>query len=368
MDKEIISIRQGIYMVAMFITGSFMVMNTGDETRQDIWIVILMAMAITIPMLLVFSYLLKLHPGKNLFEIFIDIYGKITGKILCLLYCWYAFHLGALVIRNFTEFVTTISFPETPQPIIAVFIGLLCIWIVKAGVEVIGRWSSFVFPLVAINIILTVALSTTKADMINLRPVLYNGIKTILPGTFAVFAFPLAESIIFTMVFDSLKDIKKCFRVLLIGTLIGCFFMVIIAVRNIAVLGVEYSIDLYFPSYVAVRTLNIGEIVQRFEVVVAITFILGGFIKISTCLYAAVKGFSKILNIDNYRPVSAPIGFLMMNLACILYSSLSEMFDWAINIYQYYALPFQVIIPIVTLIVAKVKAGLKNKKLVSSQP
>ena len=368
MDKEIISIRQGVYMVAMFITGSFMVMNTGDETRQDIWIVILMAMAISIPILLVYSYLLKLHPGKNLFEIFIDIYGKIAGKIFCLLYCWYAFHLGALVIRNFTEFVTTISFPETPQPVVTIFIGLLCIWIVKAGVETMGRWSSFVFPLVAINIIVTVALSATKADLINLRPILYNGIKTILPGTFAVFAFPFAESIIFTMIFDSLKDIKKCFRVLLIGTLIGCFFMVTITVRNIVVLGVQYSIDLYFPSYVAVRTLNIGEIVQRFEVVVAITFILGGFVKISTCLYAAVKGFSKILNIDNYRPVSAPIGFLMMNLACMLYSSLPEMFYWAINIYQYYAIPFQVIIPIVTLIVSLVKAGEKNKKLVSSQP
>ncbi len=367
MDIEIISDRQGIYMIAMFITGSFMVMSIGDETRQDIWIVILMAMAISIPIILIYSFLLKLHPGKNLFEIFIDTYGKIAGKIFCLLYCWYAFHLGALVIRNFSEFVSTISFPETPQPVIAVFIGLLCIWIVKAGIEVMGRWSSFVFPLVAINIAITVALSAINADMINLRPVLYNGIKTILPGTFTVFAFPFAESIIFTMIFDSLKDIKKCFRVMLIGTLIGCIFMLLITVRNIAVLGVEYSIDLYFPSYVAVRTINIGEIVQRFEVVVAITFILGGFVKISTCLYAAVKGFSKILNIDNYRPVSAPIGFLMMNLSCMLYSSLSEMFDWAINIYQYYALPFQVIIPIVTLIVAKIKVGLKNKKLVSSQ-
>ncbi len=368
MDKERISNRQGIYMVAMFITGSFMVMSIGDETRQDIWIVILMAMATSIPVILAYSFLLKLHPGKNLFDIFIDTYGKSAGKIFCLLYSWYAFHLGALVIRNFTEFVTTISFPETPQSVIAVFIGVLCIWIVKAGVEVMGRWSSFVFPLVAITIVITVALSAINADMINLRPVLFNGIKNVLPGTFAVFAFPFAETVIFTMVLDSLKDINKSFRVLLIGALIGCFFMVIIAVRNIAVLGVEYSIDLYFPSYVAVRTINIGEILQRFEVVVAITFILGGFVKISTCLYVAVKGFTQILNINNYRPISAPIGFLMMNLASLLYSSLSEMFDWAINIYQYYALPFQVIIPIVTLIVAKVKASSKNKKLVSSQP
>ncbi len=368
MDKEIISIRQGIYMVAMFITSSFMVINSGDETRQDMWIVILIAMAISIPILFVYSYLLKLHPGKNLFDIFIDIYGKIAGRIFCLLYCWYAFHLGALVIRDFTEFVTTISFPETPQPVIAIFIGLLCIWIVKAGVEVMGRWSSFVFPLVATIIIITVALSATKADMINLRPVLYDGIQAVLPGAFSVFAFPFAELVVFTMVFDSLKDIKKCFRVLLIGTLIGCFFMVIIAVRNIVVLGVEYSIDLYFPSYVAVRTLNIGDILQRFEVVVAITFILGGFIKISSCIYATVKGLSKIFNIDNYRSVTAPVGFLMMNLAWILFSSLTELFEWTINFYHYYALPFQVIIPIITLIVAKVKAGFKNKKLVSSQP
>ena len=143
---------------------------------------------------------------------------------------------------------------------------------------------------------------------------------------------------------------------------IGSIIIMAIAVRNIIVLGASLNSTLYFPSYIAVRTINIGDFLQRFEVVVAITFIFGGFVKISVCLYAASLGVAKILNIDNYRYLVAPIGFLMINLAAIIYESMMEMFDWATKIYPYYAIPFQIILPIIIFIVAKIKIKVKSKK------
>jgi spore germination protein KB len=361
MGKEMISNKQGIFITSMFILGSAIVVSTGAEAKQDVWIAILMALLLSIPMLFIYSKLLTLYPGKDLYDILIEVFGNITGKIISSVFVWYSFHLGALVIRNFSEFVNVISFPETPQYVIVVFLGLLCIWIVKSGLEVLGRWSAFVFPILVVILLVTIALTLQNAHLINLKPILYKGMKPVLATSISLFTFPFAETVVLTLVFNSLKNHNKTFKVLLIGVLVGCLAMLIISVRNILVLGPEATSHLYFPSYLAVRTANIGNFLQRFEVTVAIVFICSGFIKASICLYAAVKGAAKILNIENYTYIVAPIAFLMMNLACTIYNSTMEMFEWAIKINPYYAIPFQVLLPIIILIAAKIKIKVKSK-------
>lgn len=362
MQKELITNKQGIFMMSMFIFGSSILTGAAREAKQDVWLVIILGLIMSLPMIFIYAKLLSLYPGKALYEVLNEVFGKVAGKIISLLYVWYSFHLGALVIRNFSEFVNVTSFPETPQTIIVIFVGLFCIWVVKAGIEVMGRWSAFAFPIAAAIIVITVILSMTNINIINMKPVLYNGIKPVLTSSFGFFSFPLAETVVFTMVFSTLKNKDKTFKVFLSSVCIGSVIIMSIAVRNILVLGAPLTTSLYFPSYVAVRTINIGDFIQRFEIVVSIIFIFGSFVKISVCLYAAALGAAKILNIDNYRYLVAPIGFMMMNLACTIYESMMEMFDWAIKIYPYYAIPFQIILPIIILIAAKIKIKINSKK------
>lgn len=356
---EIITNKQGIFIVSIFIMGSFMVLGSGFGVKQDVWIAIIIGFVMSLPMLIIYSKILLLFPGKDLFDILIEVFGNIVGKIISMLFVWYAFHLGSLVIRNFSEFVNVVSFPETPQFILIAFLGLLCIWVSKAGIEVLGRWAAFVFPILMFILITTIIFSMPNAHFINLKPVLYNGVKPVLTSAFSIFTFPFAETVVFIMIFNTLKQNKKTSRVFFLGALIGCGIMILISVRNILVLGPQVASDYYFPSYIAVRTINIGDFLQRIEVVVAIVFVTGGFLKISVCLCAATRGAAKILNIKNYRHIVAPIGLLMMDLAIIIYENTMEMFDWAAKIYQYYAIPFQIILPIAILIAAKIK--LRNK-------
>lgn len=362
MHKEIITNKQGILIMSMFIFGSSILTGTSTEAKQDAWIANLLGLLFVFPLLFIYSKLLTLYPGKDLYDILVETFGKVTGKIISLLYVWYTFHLGALVIRNFSGFVNITSFPETPQTMIILFVGLFCIWVVKAGIEVLGRWAAFAFPISISIIVITIILSMTNAHIINLKPVLYNGFKPVLISSFEFLSFPLAETVVFTMVFNKLKTEKKTFKAFLISACVGSIIILSIAVRNILVLGVPLTSAMYFPSYVAVRTINIGDFFQRFEIVVALTFIFGGFVKISVCLYAATIGLAKILNIYNYRYLVAPVGFMMMCLSNIIYESVMEMFDWATNVYPYYAIPFQIILPIIIFIVAKIKLKIKSKK------
>lgn len=356
MDKEIITKKQFIAIMIAFLIGSSMVLGVAGEAQRDAWISVLIAMVMSVPVFFVYSRIVSLFPGKGLYEILTTVFGKTLGKIISIPLIWYTFHLGALVIRNFTEFISIVTLSETPQYVIAMLMIILSIWIVKAGIEVIGRWSAIVVPILLWAIVLVTLLFIPELEFGNIKPILYDGLKPVLSAAFAVFAFPFAEVVILIAVFDNLKKGDSPYKVFYWGLLIGGINLAMITLRSLLALGLPTISITYFPAYASVRLINIADFIERIEVTVAISFMLGGFVKVSMCLLVASRGISKVLNLKSYRPIVAPVGLLMMILSLIIYSSAMEMFEWVEKYYKYYAILFQIIFPIMIWIGAEIKA------------
>ena len=157
MDQERITNHQLFSMVVLFVIGSSLIVGVAAQVEIDKWIAILIALAAAVPTLMVYIKLLSLFPGKNLFDILFLIFGKWVGRLFVLLYTWYAFHLGAMVLRNFGEFVNMMAMPETPMIMPILLMGVSCIWIVKEGIEVLGRSAFFLLPII-VDIIFIVQL------------------------------------------------------------------------------------------------------------------------------------------------------------------------------------------------------------------
>lgn len=363
MDSEIITKKQFISIMVSFLLGSSLVLGVGGTAKRDTWIAILVAMGISIPVLCMYARLVSLYPGKGLYDILIAAFGNIPGKIIILLYTWYAFHLGGLVIRNFTEFIMVVTLPQTPQYIIAFFMIVLSIWAVRSGIEVIGRWAAIVLPLLLAAIILVSFLFIPILELKNIKPVLSEGIRPVLTSAFSVFAFPFAEMVLFTVIFGNLKKGNSPYKVYFWSIFIGGLVIILVTVRSLMSLGMGNVSILYFSSYASVRLVNVGEFLQRIEVSVVMVFMLSGFVKVCICLLAAGRGIAKVLDLDGYRHIVAPAGLLMMIFSIVLYSNTKEMFVWAINIYPYYAIPFQVVLPLIIWITAEIKSHLAKNKL-----
>jgi spore germination protein KB len=361
MNKEIISNKQPISMIVLFIIGSTLMVGGGADVKQDSWIALLLGMIMALPAILVYSRILTLFPGKDLYSILEILFGKIFSKLISGMYIWYFFHLGALVIRNFSEYIKIVSFPETPQFYISVFIGSVCIWMARSGLEVIARWCFIVFIFTIIMTVFFTILGTPQMKFINIQPVLYNGIKPVAKVAFGVFSFPFAETVVFMTILPSLKANLKIYKIYLSSVIIGCAVILLIAVRNILMLGGEVLSNVYFPTYSSVSLINIGEFLQRIEILVSSLGFLAGIAKISICIYSASLGLSKIFNLKNQVKVCSTLGLLMINLSYILYDSSMEMVEWASNIYPYYAVPFQIILPIIILVASKISLKYHTK-------
>jgi spore germination protein KB len=352
-EKEFITDKEAICLFIAFVIGSSLVIS-GGGAKNDSWIAIIVGIAMSVPVLAIYARMVSLFPGQNLYDILITVFGKFVGSIVTVIYSIYAFHLGALVLRNFGEFIKIVAMPETPLIVSLFCMGLLSIVAARLGIEVLARTSTYFLPIVFVILFIVQLLAIPKIHMEYLKPVLGNGIRPVLTAGFATFSFPFCETVLFICLFSSLKTKKSPFKVYKLGVLITAFIFIIIAIRNIGVLGNTLA-SFYFPSYEAVRRIKIGDFLQRIEVTVSFALFIGVLFKSSVCLLAAAKGASKLFKLNDYKSAVIQVGLMMIYFAYIIYDNSMQMKYWAFKVYPYYAFPVQVIIPVILWIFAEVK-------------
>jgi spore germination protein KB len=290
MNKETISQKQAVSIVALFIVGSSLVFGTSKYSKQDAWIALLITVAVMMPVIYFYIRLMHRYPGKNIFDICIEVFGKIFGKVLIVLFVWYAFHLGSLVLRNFSEFIEITAFNQMPQTISLVCLIILVIWVVKRGVEVLGRWSSIVLPILVVILATTFLFLLKDMHITNLMPVgenLYMVPKDVLNN----FAFPFGETVLFLGVLNTMKKADQPGKAWVYGIFVGGAMLLFGGFfRNALVLGFPLEADMDFPSYGAVSVIIAGSFISRIENVVGADLVLAGFVKSAFAYCLLQKG------------------------------------------------------------------------------
>ncbi len=360
MNSELISHKQGIVLVAFVIIGDALVFTQGIQAGSDFWLAIILAFIFALVINAVYAQILALYPGRDLFAIAEIVFGKIFGKLIIVSYVWFTLFLGALIIREFSEYVNIVALPETPIILPLIFMLLLCVWVAIEGIEVLGRCSQLLLFIAAVFTIAVVLMSIPRMETINLRPFLYHGWQPVFLGAFTTFAFPFAESVICLTFFSALKtnNYRKVFTT---GLAIGGVFIFTTSLIEILLLGVDIDKSNYFPARVSVSRINVGNFLHGIEILVDIVFLFGEFVTISLCLIGSALGTAKLFNIKNYRIVVVSLAILMANLSYLAHKNISELVTWATDVWPYYALPFEVILPLVILAAAVFKKNTGKK-------
>jgi spore germination protein KB len=354
MKKEQITDKEAICILILFLTGSSLVIGIGGDAKNDAWLAGIAGILMSLPIIAVYARTLSIFPGKDIFEILEILMGKIAGKAVALIYIWYSFHLGAMVLRNFGEFINTVTMPETPILVPMLMLGLICIISVRQGVEVMGRSATYFLPVILTVIGAAVILGLGDWNLDYLKPIMHHTFGNVMKGAFSAFSFPFTESVLFTGIFYTLKTKQSPYKVYFFGTLLAGTVIIILTVRNIAVLGNMLGMY-YFPSYIAVGRTSIGDFLQRFEGTVAIVMLVGVFIKASICLLVASKGLTRMFNLSDYKSIVIQLGLLMIFFSSTVYSNIMDMRYWAFKVYQYYTFPMEVLLPLVIWIFAEVR-------------
>lgn len=354
MNTEIISKKLMIATMTCFVLGSSIVSGGSTVLIQDSWVSVITGALLAIPMVLVYARIVKLYPEKDIYEVFLELFGKIGGRIFIVMFTWYAWHLGALVLRDFSEYIQSTVKQDTPQVIVMLSIIVVAVYLVRSGMRTIGRWSIIVLVVILLVVITTIILGVINGRIENLYPLFNHKPLEFLSDAFLMFSFPYAETVLFLTVSNSLKKDESPYRVFIYGIAFGATILLFVSLRNIVLLGQEMVRSSLFPSFVAIRIIGLGKFLTKIEGIVMLNFILLGIAKITITLLAATKGVASLFNIRNYKDFTIPIAILMVVLGMIVYDNIINLVDF-LAIYPIYAIPFQIVIPLVVWIFAEIK-------------
>jgi spore germination protein KB len=202
-------------------------------------------------------------------------------------------------------------------------------------------------------------MSLANIDIQNIFPILETGFKKITESTIENMAFPFAETVLFLPLACFLKKNDNPYKIYISGLLIGGLILLVIIIRNLTVLGVPMLINVYYPSFLAVRVIELGNFLTNFEGIVTLNFLFAGITKITICLMAASLGISKMFAVKDYKNLLTPMALIILSISLILYNNIIEMDNFS-HIYWLVSLPFQVIIPLIVWITAEIKRPKKE--------
>jgi spore germination protein KB len=353
--------RQAIAILMMFNFGSSVVMGVSTGVKQDSWIALALGTVFSLPIVLMYARIISLNPGKSLFEALESRLGRVLGKLACVLMSWYALHLGALVLRNFSEFIQVSALLETPQlPVLIIMTLTICALILK-GAKALGKWAVATLPVVLFVVVITVIFSLGIMKFDNILPMFEHPFGDIAKEGFSIFSFPFAETVVFLGVADCVRQEDRPAGVYLIGILLSAAILLVIILRNLFILGPAVVSVEYFPSFAAARIISVGDFLSRIEGSISINFMLAGVTKIAVCLIAASRGLACLFGVKDWKILVLPSGLLAVALSSILYGNLMEMFAF-VKFYPYYAIPFEIAVPVLLWAVSEIRAKRERRE------
>lgn len=301
---------------------------------RDAWLSALMAWFLDVMLALVYGYMGIRFPGQNMMQYSITILGKYFGRIVALLFCFFFLMVASVLMRSIGMLIGNVILPSTPLQLI-IFTGFIFTgFAVKKGIETIARTCEILGPIYLISLVLLLILITPLVDINNLKPQLAEGLYPFLSGSIFILSY-IGICIIMGMYIPICNHQENGFIAKFIAVSIGTFVISTLVAFGVGVFGMEPAGNMVNVGWQLTRMIDIGEIIQRVEIIWMIIAIGAGIMSVTNMIWAACIGFSQVVGLSSYKPIVYPMILIAMILSVISFDSNVELLNFA-----FYSYPF----------------------------
>jgi spore germination protein (amino acid permease) len=363
--KKKISIYQFFVLMTILPYGSASLFFLAPEAKQDAWICLLSYSLIGILLQIIYITLYNKYPEDTLVTYMPKIYGKFIGSILGIMYIVYFTYAATRVFRDFSELISAFSLQHTSKLIFGMVFIITIIYAIYNGIENISNLVQLCFLIIIIIKIGSFFLISSMSDVVklyNLKPILSDGILSVLKKSWRLIAFPYGETLVFTMLYPLVIENNKIKKVAILSIVTEAILLSLNNILFISTLGVNFATSTNFPLLETYRLIQISDFFSKTDIIFILLFLVGGFFKICIFLYAAVLGTSQILNLKNTRFLSIPFGIIVLISSLLIAKNYPQHIKTGLGyVINYVHIPMQIIIPIITLLVYYIKNLILNK-------
>ncbi|MHB8157872.1 MAG: GerAB/ArcD/ProY family transporter [Desulfocucumaceae bacterium] len=315
-------------LVAVFFIGTAtMVVPVLGISQQDMWISSLIGWAIGTGYLLFLSFC-KLPKGRHF-----------LGRTLL---CLYALYLAALTTRFLGEYMNMTVMHFTPLVVLNALLVALAAYAARQGINTIYKFCLFFFINHTLAEVILIGMALPIMKLEHLQPMFDQSLGTIMKDAIPFASFPFMEAVVLLPLLKMVNPRKG----LLLGSLLGGGMLVAAVLAVLLILPPNRMQYFYAPAFSAIDSIPAGNFAKA---IVMTIWLQTSFLKISLLLYIVSKQIETMLNI-NYQTVVLPIAVLITGLSMLIFDNIVEMFGFTFKAYPYFAISFQLAIPLYFII------------------
>ncbi|MHA7098310.1 GerAB/ArcD/ProY family transporter [Priestia aryabhattai] len=366
MEKAKISTYQFFTLILLFELGTSILLPVGIKAHQDAWLAILLGMIGSFILYSMYYRLYLYYPHLLPTKYMQEILGRFAGKTLAFSYLLYFAYFAARNLRDFGEMLLTFAYPDSPLFIVNALLILVVMYTLTKGIEVLSRAAELLLLLVYFLAIAGFFLIVASGllEFNQLKPVLEEGMLPVVKAVVTqTLYFPFGQVIVFTMIFPYICNSQNIKVIGLCALGLSGINLAITMIINISVLGVSLTSRSVFPLLTTVESIQLADFLERLDVFFMFLLITSGFIKISIFFYAFLIGTADLFNIQKTSQLTYPLGLIILFLSVGMASNIQEHFYEGKDIASFFFhIPFQLLFPVLLLIVAFFKNKKKLKK------
>lgn len=304
--KEKISRLQYFFMIPSILFGKAIGITAGVIVRKigaDVWTAMSIGFIFGTIMTLLMVYVCSKFPYKTIVEYAEDIFGKWVGKLIALVLAVYFAYSYAVSANVITLHLKEYFLPETPFIVLCLIYTVLCMYGVRAGAEVVIRFSSFGFLMLwLINI--TMILGTIgDFRFMNLQPILDRGLKANIFNSIYAFCDLAMVILAIGMIYPMINKKDKVMSVTLGAMIVASISVLIWPFFEVAVLGSDVMKQFVVVCMQQVRSAQLTRYLPRYELIMVSFFVWSMFVQSVVMFWSSVYSIKRISGLKDDRKI-----------------------------------------------------------------
>jgi len=318
---------------------------------RDVWLSPLVATVSGLS----FYIALKLQqrfPGETIIQYSPRILGWL-GKGIALLYWIVYIHAGSFVVRYYADLVNGVFLTKTPRTVVMGGMVLVCAAAVRGGLETIARSAQFLTIPAFVVLGVLALLSATEWNVENLFPILENGIGPVVRGAVNPSIW-FSEYFLAAFLLPYVKEQDKAGKWGALAVLGSLMTLTVFDLVTVLVLGNQSATFLY-PLMETFRLISLAGFLEHIDAFLLAMWLTIIFAKIFLFQYVAVLGAAQWFGLADYKPLSLPIGLILVAVSIWSAPNLSFLNRFLDGEGVFYSHLVHLVIPLGLLAVARIR-------------
>lgn len=338
MNKEKITNIQFTCLIAFPILALFSGIGTHNTIKiagVDSYLSVLFSYILGFLPLLLFLLIFNYKKELNIVDKIKYLFGKYLGTIINYIINILVLLIGVTLFHGITNFAISQFLAETPIVILMILVGIVLVYNVGLGIEVISRVAIIFLVIICFLTIISTSGVIPHFEMSNIKPFLENGITPPLKGSIALTLTNVIPIFILLIVpKDKIKDNKKTNKYLISFYTLAFIFAFLAMLLTIGSLGI-YLCELYqYPEYTVLKKISLFNFIDRIENFIYIKWLLSSFICLSLIIYYLRISIKK----DSKTILPSLIIIAMIYIALNIFKNNTIFYNFILKLYPYICL------------------------------